>query len=282
MSHPTLTQTQLLLVELLWLAPKLATQSWMLSATLPWFVVLSTSQEQLITFSNWRLKYLQIRLNRLAVDCHATILLKLESMEPCNSVKDRIGKSMIEEAEKAGLITPGATSSLKHTDFQTNSTEQHPTVIFLVYQRVAKLFTRIQFFFFRQNCSGRTHIRKHWHRTSNGGSCQGLWIDPHHAWLNEFREKSAAKSTRREGYLGMLLFFNYRAVSLPSIRVTNFHIQAQLPTNLIKLLWIIPPIIGGSDGSRERYERCCGQGRKYCGQYGRRSCFHPRPVRQSN
>jgi cysteine synthase A len=50
-----------------------------------------------------------IRLNRLPTDSKATVIAKLESRNPGGSVKDRISFSMINEAEKQGLIKPGAT-----------------------------------------------------------------------------------------------------------------------------------------------------------------------------
>ncbi|MFP4027605.1 MAG: cysteine synthase A [Candidatus Brocadiia bacterium] len=47
-----------------------------------------------------------IRLNRLTADAKAGVLVKVESFNPLSSVKDRIGVSMIREAEKNGEITP--------------------------------------------------------------------------------------------------------------------------------------------------------------------------------
>ena len=39
----------------------------------------------------------------------ATVLAKLEYFNPAGSVKDRIGKAMIEDAEQKGVLKPGAT-----------------------------------------------------------------------------------------------------------------------------------------------------------------------------
>ena len=45
-----------------------------------------------------------LRLNRITQDCKGEVVAKLESFNPCGSIKDRIGVAMIEAAEKAGLI----------------------------------------------------------------------------------------------------------------------------------------------------------------------------------
>ncbi len=50
-----------------------------------------------------------IRLNKLAKDSPATVWVKADYMNPGGSVKDRIGVSMIDEAERAGKLKPGGT-----------------------------------------------------------------------------------------------------------------------------------------------------------------------------
>lgn len=50
-----------------------------------------------------------VKLNKLTRDVKATVLAKVETTNPGNSVKDRMAVKMIEDAEKAGLIKPGGT-----------------------------------------------------------------------------------------------------------------------------------------------------------------------------
>jgi cysteine synthase len=50
-----------------------------------------------------------IKLNKLTEGVSATVLVKSESRNPGGSVKDRICLGMVEEAEKQGIIKPGAT-----------------------------------------------------------------------------------------------------------------------------------------------------------------------------
>ena len=62
-----------------------------------------------------------VRLNNIPASegCMSQIVVKLESMNPAASVKDRIGVNMINSAEKAGLITPGKTTLVEPTSGNT-------------------------------------------------------------------------------------------------------------------------------------------------------------------
>ena len=50
-----------------------------------------------------------VRLNKVVAGVNATVLAKVETTNPGNSVKDRMALKMIEDAEKAGLLKPGGT-----------------------------------------------------------------------------------------------------------------------------------------------------------------------------
>jgi cysteine synthase len=60
-----------------------------------------------------------VQLNRVTAGVPARIVVKLESRNPANSVKDRIGLAMIEAAEREGAIKPGKTVIVEPTSGNT-------------------------------------------------------------------------------------------------------------------------------------------------------------------
>ncbi len=60
-----------------------------------------------------------VRTRRLQQGLRADLLLKLESFNPMSSVKDRIGRSMIQDALARGVVKPGVTTIVEPTSGNT-------------------------------------------------------------------------------------------------------------------------------------------------------------------
>jgi cysteine synthase len=60
-----------------------------------------------------------VRMGRIAPDCQAELVGKLEAYNPAGSVKDRIGVAMIDAAEAEGRVVPGQTTIVEPTSGNT-------------------------------------------------------------------------------------------------------------------------------------------------------------------
>jgi cysteine synthase A len=60
-----------------------------------------------------------VRMGRIAPECEAELVGKLEAYNPAGSVKDRIGVAMIDAAEAEGKISPGRTTIVEPTSGNT-------------------------------------------------------------------------------------------------------------------------------------------------------------------